>query len=149
MRALDREGTTTGVAAQAAGRRLHPSWLVAFVLAVVLQLVVVYVPRAPSTVEGVPHLDKLVHLGIFALPVVAGLLARLPALPVVVGLAVHAALSEQLQTWLLPERSGSWTDGVADLLGVLLGVVVAWGLGWRWGGREVPRVGERAGRDVR
>lgn len=115
---------------RALAQRVHNGWSLAFVAAVVVQLVAVYVPRAPSE-QGVPHVDKVVHATIFALPVIAGLLARLPALPLLGVLVLHAAVSEELQSALLPERDGSLPDTLADLLGVALGLLIAVGLGWR------------------
>ena len=99
------------------------TWLLVFVLALAVQLVAIYVPRAPGE-GGVPHVDKVVHAAIFAVPVLAGLLAGLPRVPVVVLLAVHAAVSEELQSALLPDRHGSLQDAAADLLGVAIGLVL-------------------------
>jgi homogentisate solanesyltransferase len=45
-------------------------------LAVLLQLVVLYVPRAPDG-PGIPGFDKLVHVGVFLLPAALGVLALL------------------------------------------------------------------------
>ena len=104
-------------------------WRPAFLVAVVANLVVLYWPRAVSS-GGVPHLDKAVHLAVFAVLVWTGLKAGLPAyalLPVVV---VHAVSSEVVQQLLLARRSGDPADVVADLVGTLAG----WGLArasWR------------------
>ncbi|MDT0214618.1 VanZ family protein [Rothia sp. ARF10] len=105
------------------GRARDRSLLPAAV-AVIVQLAVVYAPSAGGA-PGVPHLDKLVHASVFALPVLLGLLARLPLVPVVVVMALHAPVSEVLQGTLLPQRSGDPWDAVADLVGVALGAVVA------------------------
>ncbi|MFW5472028.1 VanZ family protein [Knoellia sp. CPCC 206450] len=93
-------------------------------VAMVVQLAVVYAPSAGGA-PAVPHLDKLVHAAVFALPVLFGLLARLPLVPVVAVMALHAPVSEVIQGTLLPQRSGDPWDAVADLVGVALGVVVA------------------------
>ncbi len=101
------------------GRSLLPA-----ALAVLLQLVVVYSPSGGGAAPF-PHFDKLVHAGVFALPVLLGLLARVPLLPVVALMAAHAPVSELVQATLLPERAGDPWDVVADLVGVGLGVLAA------------------------
>lgn len=90
------------------------------VLAAVVQLVVLYAPRAPG-VPLFPGADKLIHLVVFAVPVLLCLLAGWSPRLVVVGFAVHAGLSEVVQGLVLPERSADHLDVVADLSGVLLG----------------------------
>lgn len=79
--------------------------------------------------------DKVAHVVLFAVPVGAAVLAfRRPWLTVC-ALAVHAPLSEWLQSRLLPGRSGDVGDVVADLLGVALGVVAGVLVMRRQGGR--------------
>jgi len=106
-----------------AGRARARSVLPAAV-ALLVQLAVVYAPSAGGA-PLVPHLDKLVHAAVFALPVLFGLLARLPPAPVVAVMALHAPVSEVVQATLLPQRSGDPWDAVADLVGVGLGVLAA------------------------
>ena len=53
------------------GRR---GWLVLFALAIVVQLVGLYAPRAPSG-GGIPGLDKVAHAAMFLAPALLGLLA--------------------------------------------------------------------------
>jgi len=97
--------------------------LVAFVVLVVLQVVALYWPRIE--VQGpVTWSDKVVHVMLFLLPVVAGLVAGLRPLYVVGAMAVHAPVSELVQHYLLPHRSGDVGDAVADLAGVVLGVTL-------------------------
>jgi VanZ family protein len=94
-----------------------------FGVAVVAQLVALYVPRAPS--EGGAHgVDKLVHAALFAAVVWTARRAALPLQWVVLLCAVHAPLSEWVQSAFLPHRDGSVGDAVADLVGVLLGAVL-------------------------
>ena len=94
-----------------------------FVLLVLFQLAAVYWPRVD--VQGpVTWTDKVVHVALFAAPTVAGLLARVRPLYVVAALAVHAPVSELVQHYLLPNRSGDAWDAVADLSGVVLGVTL-------------------------
>jgi VanZ family protein len=101
-------------------------------LAAVVQLVVLYAPRTPG-IPLFPGADKLIHLLVFAVPVLLCLLAGLPPRLVVVGFAVHAGLSEVIQGLVLPDRSADARDVVADLVGVLVG----W-WGWHRLRRGVP-----------
>lgn len=103
--------------------RLHPRLLtVSAAGLVLLQLTVLYWPVV--TVEGpVSWTDKVVHLLAFAAPTFAvGLAWRRVWAPALV-FAVHAPVSELIQHFLLPHRSGDVWDAVFDLLGVCLGVV--------------------------
>jgi hypothetical protein len=95
----------------------------AFGAAVLVQLVVLYWPRHVSQ-GGIPYLDKVVHITIFALVAATGLRFRVPRLWLVGLLAAHAVVSELIQHWLLANRSGDPTDTAADLVGVALGVVI-------------------------
>jgi hypothetical protein len=104
----------------------------AAVVAVAVQLVVLYVPTGPGT-PLFAGADKVVHVLVFAVPVLLLLLTGVPA-PLVVGVfAVHAGVSEVVQGAWLPERSGDVLDALADLVGVGLG----WGL-WRLARRGDP-----------
>jgi VanZ family protein len=96
--------------------------------AVLVQLVVLYAPRAPST-AGLPGVDKVVHVAVFAAVAVTARRCRLPVLPVGLVLLAHAALSEVLQHAVLPGRSGDVLDVVADAAGVALGLLLARGYG--------------------
>ncbi len=97
------------------------SWQGRLLVAVVaVQLVVLYAPRAPST-GGVPGLDKLVHVLLFALVTAVGLRAPVPRWLVLVLTVVHAPVSELVQARLLPGRSGDPLDLLADLTGCALG----------------------------
>jgi hypothetical protein len=96
----------------------------AFTLAVLVSLAVLFAPTSdvPSSPPGV---DKLVHLLLFATLAVTGRWAGggRPALTVV--LVLYATGSEVLQGLDMVGRSTSLGDWVADVLGVLLGM-----LGW-------------------
>jgi VanZ family protein len=112
---------------QAAGSTVvvvrHRLALAAFVALVVVQLLAVYWPRVD--VQGpVTWTDKVVHALLFLLPTVAGLLAGLRPAWLVGLLALHAPVSELVQHFLLPNRSGDAWDAVADLSGVVLGVTL-------------------------
>ena len=109
-----------GAGAGPGGRRLGR---LAFALAVLVQLCAVYWPRVD--VQGpVTWTDKAVHVLLFLVPTVVGLLAGLRPAYVVGALALHAPVSEVVQHVLLPGRSGDVWDAVADVSGVVLGVTV-------------------------
>jgi hypothetical protein len=118
----------------ARGRR---GWQVALLVAVAVQLVILYWPR-PAGPTGVPGLDKLVHAAMFGSVTYLGLRAGLPArwwVPLSCG---HAVVSELIQGLFLVHRSGDWRDVVADLVGVGI-ALAAWLAGNRsarasWGG---------------
>ena len=102
----------------------RPAATAAFAVAVLVSLVVLFVPRAPGT-GGVPHLDKVVHAAVFALLVATGAW-RFGRVPVVLAAAVgYAVLSEVVQHTALPQRSGDAADVVADVAGALLAAAAA------------------------
>ena len=112
-------------------------WL--FAVAVAVNLVLLFWPRAPGNPGGLPF-DKVVHLLSFAFVAWSGARAGLAIRWLAAVLAVHAVTSELIQHALLPGRSGDPGDVLADLVGVA-GVVLALGTAsWRDG---------RAGRDRR
>lgn len=93
--------------------------------AVLLNLLVLFAPRAPSVSTGGLPVDKVVHLLVFAWPTVALIRLGLPRRWVVLGMAAWAPLSELVQWRLLDQRSGNPLDVVADLLGVSVGIWLA------------------------
>ena len=95
----------------------------AFAISVLINVVVLYSPRAVSG-GGVPYADKLVHIVIFALVAVTGLCARLPLVWLVGLLVTQAVVSELVQHWFLPNRTGDPRDVAADLVGVAVGVLL-------------------------
>lgn len=92
-------------------------------VAVVVQLVVLYAPRAPST-GSLPWVDKVVHATVFGAVAWAAVRCGIARWVVAVVLAAHAVVSELLQAWLLPARSGDPRDAVADVAGVVLVLVL-------------------------
>jgi hypothetical protein len=93
----------------------------------VLQLISLYSSHAFGGPQ-ISGLDKVVHLVIFAAPALAALMAGVSA-PWALGiLAAHAPISELIQHFALPQRSGDVLDVVADLGGVALGALayVVW-----------------------
>ena len=88
--------------------------------AVVAQLLVLYWPVV--TVEGpVSWTDKVVHALVFAIPTYAVGRAFGSVRLAVVIFAIHAPVSELVQHYLLPGRTGDVWDAVVDLVGVALG----------------------------
>jgi len=93
------------------------------VAAVVAQLLVLYWPVV--TLEGpVSWTDKVVHLLVFAVPTYAVGRALGSGRTAVVVFAIHAPVSELVQHFLLPGRSGDVWDAVLDLVGVAVGATV-------------------------
>jgi hypothetical protein len=112
-RGVEQRGATAG----ALPRQL---WLVVFVVVVGIHVAALYWPRV--SVEGpVAWTDKVVHVLLFALPAAAGLLAGVRPAYLLLPLALHAPVSEALQHFVLPNRSGDPWDAVADLTGVVVG----------------------------
>ena len=107
----------------APARRVHHSGrgpAALAVVAVVAHLIVLYWPVV--TVEGpVGWTDKVVHLIVFAVPTYAVGRALGSVRTAVLVFAVHAPVSELVQHFLLPGRSGELWDVVLDLVGVALG----------------------------
>ena len=104
---------------------------VAFGVAVLVSLTVLFAPGSdvPSAPPGV---DKLVHALLFAVLALTGLWARIRR-PVLAGLLVgYAALSEVVQGVAPLARSASVGDVLADVVGLLLGLLV-----WQWLARRV------------
>lgn len=91
-------------------------------LALVAQVAGLYAPTVPGP-DGIPGLDKVAHLLAFAAPTFLAWL--LGARWVVVLLLVHALVAEPLQHLLAPARVAELSDALANLLGVLVGVLAA------------------------
>jgi hypothetical protein len=90
----------------------------------VVHLTILYAPSAGDA-QLFPYVDKVVHLATFASVTWAGLWVGLRARWWVPLMAGHAVVSELVQHSLLPHRDGDVGDAVADLAGVLLGVLAA------------------------
>ncbi|MEW1955106.1 VanZ family protein [Terrabacter sp. NPDC080008] len=100
--------------------QLGPVGTALAVAAVVAQLLALYWPVV--TVEGpVSWTDKVVHLMIFAVPTYAVGRALGSVRAAVLVFALHAPVSELVQHFLLPGRTGDVWDAAVDLLGVALG----------------------------
>lgn len=113
------------------------SALVLLLAALAVQLWSVYAPDSPvrPTFAGE---DKIAHALLFGVPVAIAWVGRLRPRFVTGLMVVHAPVSELLQHYVLPHRSGDAWDAAADLAGVLLAVLL---------GRAVARVvGRSSGR---
>jgi VanZ family protein len=99
---------------------------VSFALSVLVSLVVLFAPG--SDVPGSPPgVDKLVHVGVFALLALTGRWAGLPRLPLAVALVVYGAVSEVVQAVAPIGRDGGLGDLAADAVGVLaVPALAAW-----------------------
>lgn len=93
-----------------------------------------FLPKVPSEVDGfsigaIPGIDKVVHLGVFALTAwaIGRLLAPARKYPIgiiVAALAVYAVFIEIVQGLLLPTRSADPLDVLFDWIGIALGVAI-------------------------
>jgi VanZ family protein len=101
------------------------SWRIGFVAACLLHLYGVYSPSQAGPDVGLPLADKIGHLFLFGSVAFLGLKAAVPARRLLVALVGNALLSELVQHFVLPQRSGDPFDSVADLLGVAVGAWLA------------------------
>ncbi len=93
------------------------------VVVVLAHLAALYWPTVG--VQGpVVWTDKVVHVLLFGVPTAVGVLVGLRRRVVVTLMVLHAPVSELVQGYLLPHRSGDVWDAVADLAGVVVGVTV-------------------------
>jgi len=113
-------GSMTSPTDSAATRLARPGVVALAIVAVVAQLVVLYWPVV--TVEGpVSWTDKVVHLLVFAVPTYAVGRPLRSVRAAVLVFAIHAPVSELVQHFLMPGRSGDGWDVVLDLVGVAVG----------------------------
>ena len=97
---------------------------VAFVAVVLLSLVVLFSPRAPSE-HSVPDLDKVVHAGLFLLLAATTWWRFGGARAGLVAVIAYGGASEIIQWLALANRDGDVRDFCADAAGAVLGWVVA------------------------
>jgi VanZ family protein len=102
-------------------------WQAAFVLACLIQLYGLYSPRQSGPDTGIPNADKVAHLLLFGSVAFLGLRVGVRARLLLALLVANAVVSELVQHFVLPYRSGDPFDSLADLVGVTVG---AW-LGFR------------------
>ncbi|WP_448627416.1 VanZ family protein [Geodermatophilus sp. URMC 64] len=97
-----------------------------FAVTVLVSLAVLFAPAA-DVPTAPPGVDKLVHVVLFGALAFTGRWAGLPRAPLAGLLVLYAAVSEVLQGLPLLDRSPSVGDWVADVAGVLLGLLL-WGV---------------------
>jgi hypothetical protein len=107
----------------------------AFAVVVLVSLAVLFAPASdvPYAPVGV---DKLVHASLFAALAVTGLWAGVSRVVLVPVLVLYGAASEVIQG--LIGRDAAVGDWVADVVGVLLGL-----LAWHWLGRRLAHEPDR------
>jgi VanZ family protein len=90
---------------------------------VLVSLVVLFAPGPTVPRESLVS-DKVVHLTLFAVLALTGRRAHVALLPLTVGLVAYAGVSEVLQAVLPIARDGDVRDALADVTGVVVGLVV-------------------------
>lgn len=95
----------------------------AFAVAVLISFAVLFAPG--SDVPPAPYgVDKLVHGGLFLVLALTGCWAGLRRGVAAVALPLYAAASELIQTIPALHRDGSVWDWLADVVGVVFGLLV-------------------------
>jgi hypothetical protein len=95
-------------------------WRAGFVLACLIHLYGVYWPRQAGP-DLFPNADKVAHLLLFGSVAFLGLRVGVPSRWLLGLLLANAVVSELVQHFLLPHRSGDPFDSMADLVGVAVG----------------------------
>ncbi|MGY1833479.1 VanZ family protein [Blastococcus sp. SYSU DS0510] len=96
----------------------------AFALAVLVSVVVLFLP-ASGVPTAPPGTDKAVHLLVFGALALTGRWAGMQGVPLATGLVAYAVASELVQGLTPLGRSMSLADVVADVAGILVGLL-AW-----------------------
>ena len=90
---------------------------------------------APGGTAMFEQMDKVLHVSAFAGLACVASWSWAPSRPMAwrvgLGLALYGALIELVQSQL-PLREASWGDGVADVVGITLGLLFAHGVRARW-----------------
>ncbi|MGB3763674.1 MAG: VanZ family protein [Ornithinimicrobium sp.] len=119
------------------GRGRLLGW-VALSALVVLQIYALYL-AVPTAERQIPYVDKFVHMALFATP--AAVAAALRMRWFIGALVLHALVSEPLQAAVTRHRNEDVWDGVADLLGIAVGVAAV--RQWRSDRPRLESAGER------
>ena len=98
----------------------------AFAVAVLVSLAVLFAPAADVPLAP-PNVDKVVHASLFAALASTGRWAGVGRTVLAMLLVAYGAVSEVLQAVTPLARSGSVTDWLADVAGVLVGLAL-----WEW-----------------
>lgn len=103
-------------------------------------MVALFIPGPDLPSVGVDHLDLLVHVSLFGAWGAAVQWERRPSWPISIALAVGFGVGSELLQKLAVQRTFSWLDIAADIVGVLLGTAIV--KGWRsWRRPGDPRRG--------
>lgn len=97
-------------------------WLVLGLGALLAQCWMLYTPGSPEPMVPIPHIDKLVHFVIFAVPAFFFVRAGARWWLVAVLALLQSLLSEFVQERFLAYRGADPFDVVFDLLGAALGI---------------------------
>ncbi|MGB3257865.1 MAG: VanZ family protein [Ornithinimicrobium sp.] len=103
-----------------------------------MQIYALYL-AVPTDEQHIPHVDKFVHMAMFATPAAVAAVLRMRWF--IVALVLHALVSEPLQAAVTTHRNEDVWDGVADLVGVVVGVAAV--RRWR---SDRPRLESPGGR---
>jgi membrane associated rhomboid family serine protease len=95
----------------------------AFAVAVLVSLAVLFTP-ASEVPSAPPGVDKVVHGLLFAALALTGRWAGIRQAPLTVLLVAYAAASEVVQGFTPVARSATVTDWLADVTGLLAGLVL-------------------------
>lgn len=102
-------------------KKVMPYLFMTLLAITTLLLLIELAPRE----DGIPHVDKAIHALIFLLLSALGYLSFPKHFTLtIVGLAFYGALAEALQHLLTVTRHASLLDWLADITGILLGVLV-------------------------
>lgn len=97
----------------------------ALAAALLVHFAALYLPGSPEAGPDLfPHADKLVHVALFAVPTFLARRVTTAWWPIAL-IALHAPVSELVQYWLIPHRSGDPLDLAADVVGIALGLGLA------------------------
>ena len=94
-----------------------------FAVALLVSLAVLFAP-GPDVPSAPPGVDKLVHAGLFAALALTGRWAGITRGVLAFLLPLYAAVSELLQGIPALERDASVGDWVADVVGLVLGLLL-------------------------
>jgi VanZ family protein len=95
-----------------------------FALTLAISVFLLLWPSVPSD-PPFRFADKLLHVAIFVAIAWTGSRVGLPLWALGVGLVAYAIGTELVQQFLLPHRSGDWTDVAADVVGAIIGLTLA------------------------